>query len=218
MKTLPKLEDLRAKAKKYGSDPYWFGLGFIQLKLSDTERMHFWCPEIPSPEREEIHNHRYDFTSTVLAGELKHDVYHLDATISATAPDQIWAEAEWEIFETNCAPGKEGTVESVTPCLITNVGKFNLKAGSTYEFPHDSFHTTVDTKFAITHLTRVLPKPLEYASVIKKRGTPTTCPFKDKMDKKVCWDHIYNAYVRCGIDHQRALNALKEEQAKTRGR
>src|SRR5271168_5571627 len=107
MKTLPKLEDLRAKAKKYGSEPYWFGLGFIQLKLSDTERMHFWLPEIPHPEREEIHNHRYDFTSTVLAGHLMHEVWHLD---SAQWFGSKLQEQDWEIFETNCSPNKEGTV------------------------------------------------------------------------------------------------------------
>jgi hypothetical protein len=175
--------------------------------------MHFWCPEIPSPEREEIHNHRYDFDSIVIAGELKHDVYHLDATICTSS---VPFQAEWEIFETNCAPGKEGVVETVTPCIITNVGKFNLTAGSSYSFPHDSFHTTEGTTFAITHLTRVLPKPLEYASVIKKIGQPTTCPFKDKMPVDVCWEHIYNAYVRAGLEKQRVANALKEE--KLRGR
>jgi hypothetical protein len=215
MKTTPLIDELRASAKKYGTEPYWFGLGFVQLKLNDHERMHFWCPEIPSSEREEIHNHRYDFSSIVLAGELKHDVYHLDATIETSS---VPFEAEWEIFETNCAPGKEGTVETVTPCIITNVGKFNLKAGSTYEFPHESFHTTQGTTFAITHLTRVLPKPLEYASVIKKIGQATTCPFKDKMAPEICWEHIYNGLVRAGLENQRLLNAIREEKARASGR
>jgi|SRR5271157_1335893 len=185
MTKLPTIKELRAKAKKYGSEPYWFGLGFIQLKLSDTERMHFWLPEIPHPEREEIHNHRYDFTSIVLAGELRHDVYHLDAK---TGP--MFGKTEWEIFETNCAPNKEGTVETVSGCIVSPIGQFNLTAGSTYAFPHESFHTTEGTKFAITHLTRVLPKPLEYASVIKKRGVETVCPFKEKIETHVCWRYV----------------------------
>jgi hypothetical protein len=215
---LPTIDHLRARAKSHGSKPQWFGLGFVQLKLSDTERMHFWCPEIPSPEREEIHNHRYDFGSVVLAGNLLHDVYHLDATISTDAPDRIWLDAEWEVFETNCAPGKEGAVETVTPCLVTQIGKFELERGSTYEFPHTSFHTTEGTRFAITHLTRVLPRPLEYASVIKRRGAETTCPFKEKMEPEACWEHIYNGLVRAGIEDQRELNSLREKKEKTRGR
>lgn len=193
---LPSIQYFREKSASYGSDPYWFGLGFIQLKLSDAERMHIWSPEIPCPEREEIHNHRYDFTSTVLAGNLRHDVYHLDCRLSASAPDEIYLGSKYEIFETNCQPGKEGTVETVTPCLVSHVGTFNLQAGSTYQFPHTSFHTTEGTEFAITLLTRVLPKPIEFASVIKKKGAPTTCPFKDKLPTETCWEHIEAALKR----------------------
>lgn len=193
MISLPTLDELRAKAKAYGTEPFWFGLGFVQLKLSDTERMHFWYPDIPCPEREEIHNHRYDFSSTVLAGQLRHEVYHLDKVRSLTTAVQ---EQDWEIFETNCAPNKEGTVETVTPCSVTRMGVFDLVAGSTYEFPHTSFHTTEGTKFAITHLTRVLPKPLEFASVVKLRGAATVCPFKEKLPTDLCWQHIAEALGR----------------------
>lgn len=212
MKSLPTIDELKHRARQYSSEPYWFGLGFVQLKLSDTERMHFWVPEIPHPEREEIHNHRYDFVSTVLAGTLKHEVYHLDAIVDPSADVRIVDGCEYEIFETNCAPTKGGTVETVTPCIITHVGSFDLGAGSTYAFPHESFHTTEGTKFAITSLTRVLPKPIEFASVIKKQGAETTCPFKEKMPVDSCWDHIYDALVRAGLEHQRQLNALKEEK------
>jgi hypothetical protein len=183
---LPTIDELRTKAKNYNTVPYWFGLGFIQLKLSDAERMHFWLPEIPHPEREEIHNHRYDFRSVVLAGHLRHEIYHLDSIISSTLHEF----AEWEIFETNCAPNKEGTVETVKPCLVSPMGTFVLNSGSVYEFPHTSFHTTEGTEFAITYLIRVLPKPLEFASVIKRLGSVTTCPFKEKLPTATCWQYI----------------------------
>jgi hypothetical protein len=203
MKSVPTIDELKARAKKYNSVPHWFGLGFVQLKLSDTERMHFWVPEIPRREREEIHNHRYDFVSSVLAGTLKHDIYHLDATVDPKADVRIIDGCEYEIFETNCAPTAEGTIETVTPCIVTHVGTFTLEAGSSYALPHETFHTTEDTRFAITSLTRVLPKPIEFASVIKKRGAETTCPFKDKMDPDVCWEHIYNGLVRAGLESRR---------------
>jgi hypothetical protein len=195
MKSVPTIDELKRRAKKYNSEPYWFGLGFIQLKLSDTERMHFWTPDCPHPEREEIHNHRYDFASTVLAGTLKHDIYHLDAVVEASVkpngePASCAFKTEWEIFETDCAPNKEGTVEKVSPAIVTHVGTFTLAAGSTYSFPHESFHTTEGTKFAVTSLTRVLPKPIDYASVIKKAGAATTCPFKEKLPLGRCWDLV----------------------------
>jgi len=167
--------------------------------------MHFWLPEIPHPEREEIHNHRYDFSSIVLAGHLMHEVWHLDKVRSLTTAVQ---EQDWEIFETNCAPNKEGTVETVTPCLITKMGEFNLGAGSLYTFPHTSFHTTEGTRFAITHLTRVLPKPLEYASVIKKQGAATTCPFRDKIPAKQCWEYIDAALIRGAEEFTRIIPCM----------
>jgi hypothetical protein len=184
---LPTIDELRAKAKAYGSKPYWFGLGFVQLKLSDTERIHFWSPEIPYPEREEIHNHRYDFTSHVLAGQVIHETF----LVMNIFKDNTLA--THEIFTTTCMPGVEGTVEETTPCDLRATGIYTLNSGSTYHFPHTMFHTTKDTKFAITHLTRVLPKPLEFASVVKLRGAETVCPFKEKLPTKVCWEHIASA-------------------------
>jgi hypothetical protein len=195
---LPKIGYLRSKASEYGTEPYWFGLGFIQLKLNDYERMHFWCPEIPRPEREEIHNHRYDFVSKVLAGSLHHSVYHLDALVDSRDSLRLADTCEWEIFETDCQPGKEGTVETVTPCMLSHVGDFRLSAGSLYELPHTTYHTTENTDFAITHLIRSLPKILDFASVIKQRGQPTSCPFKDKIPAAQCWE-----YIDCALERVR---------------
>ena len=53
-KSLLKIDFLREAAASYGSSPYCFGLGFIQLKLSDQARMHFWHMAVPHVEREEI--------------------------------------------------------------------------------------------------------------------------------------------------------------------
>ena len=184
---LPTLDELLVKAEAYGTEPYWFGLGFIQLKLSDTERIHFWHPSVPYPEREEIHNHRYDFTSRVLAGQIVHETF---LVMNAFKDNE---DATHEIFKTTCMPGVEGVVEEVTPCDLRPTGIYKMSAGSVYQFPYTMFHTTKDTKFAITHLIRVLPKTLEYASVVKLRGAETVCPFEAKMPTDVCWEHIASA-------------------------
>lgn len=47
------------------------GLGFIQVQLQAGQRLHVWHPELPRRscfEYSAIHNHRFDFTSTVLVG------------------------------------------------------------------------------------------------------------------------------------------------------
>lgn len=192
-----RLEDLKELALANASEPYWFGLGFIQLKLSDTYRMHFWLPEIPRLEREEIHNHRYDFTSHVLSGKLCHDVYHVTKRegFPLSYPEiPAW---HYEIFETDCAPanGDKSSRGKVTPCNVLTMGQYRLSAGTKYTFPFCSFHTTERTKYAITFLRR-WPKMMEYASVVKEKGAVTTCPFKDKISSAQCWEYIGMALKR----------------------
>jgi hypothetical protein len=62
--------------KAIGVEPHWFGLGFVQLKLDEHRRIHFWHPDHSSdtPE-EEVHNHRYDFNSRIMAGIIVHEVW-----------------------------------------------------------------------------------------------------------------------------------------------
>ena len=173
---------LRERAKRYGSEPYWFGLGFIQLKLSDTERMHFWTPSIPRKQREEIHDHRYNFRSIVLAGNLKFEVFSVYDDVHGA----------YERFETNCQPGKEGEVLNCEPVSIQRVGFYQLPVGSIYDFPMWGFHTTEETAFAITYLRRE-PHVKDRATVVKTRGEGTTCPFAEKVDPEICWQHIEQA-------------------------
>lgn len=47
------------------------GLGFIQVKLDNDQRMHVWHPDLPRRrcyEASAVHNHRFSFTSRVLKG------------------------------------------------------------------------------------------------------------------------------------------------------
>jgi hypothetical protein len=48
------------------------GLGFIQLVLEGSQRMHVWHPDLPRRacyEHSAVHNHRFSFTSRVLKGQ-----------------------------------------------------------------------------------------------------------------------------------------------------
>lgn len=173
------LQQLKFRAAAYGSEPFWFGLGFIQLKLSDRDRMHFWTPSIPRKQREEIHNHRYEFKSIVLAGKLKFQTF----TASTNSM------GAYEVFETNCT--QEGTTltKLIKPVDIRSTGYYEINTGSKYTFPHHHFHTTEETVFAITYLRRG-EKVREFADVIKTRGAGTDCPFAEKICPEQCWEYI----------------------------
>lgn len=186
-RALLEIDQLRRYATSYGSNPYCFGLGFIQLKLSENSRMHFWHEAIPHVEREEIHNHRYDFKSTVLAGRLRHQVFDVKGYANPGGYP-----VEWERFDTECIPGEEGVMRGTTPVYVSPVGENILAEGSIYKFPHTAFHTTEGTEFAITYLERG-EKVTKYASVVKKTGTPSTCPFANPGTPEQCWELIYQA-------------------------
>jgi hypothetical protein len=176
---------LRTMSDKNGTPPHWFGLGFIQLKLTPDTRIHFWLPWLKGKEREEIHNHRYNFTSRILAGSLHKEIYEVFNRGKMGAYD-------WELFTTTCAPGKEGEVTKTTPVDCEKIAEFDLGAGSTYFFRHDQFHTTEGTDFAITYLERE-NKVKSDAMVVKRAGVPTTCPFANPIDAVELWDHIHAA-------------------------
>jgi hypothetical protein len=181
-------DNLRDLAAKYESKPYWFGLGFMQLKLNDSERMHFWLPDLPAIERDEVHNHRYDFYSRVLAGMLIHETFQVNYDLNG----------DFELFETDCSPEKEGTdPKHLLPCFLQPTGKYTLYAGTSYTFFHDAFHTTRNTRYAVTFLSRSL-KTKESALVAKPRGTKSTCPFADakSISEKECWERIDAALLK----------------------
>lgn len=50
------------------------GLGFIQLVVAPNVRIHVWHPDLPVRkhyQQTKVHNHRFDFSSTVMKGEIK---------------------------------------------------------------------------------------------------------------------------------------------------
>jgi hypothetical protein len=173
------LDSLRSMSERNGTPPHWFGLGFIQLKLTPDTRIHFWLPWLKGKEREEIHNHRYNFISRVLAGSLHKEIYRV-------SPDDF---GDYDLFTTTCAPGKEGEVVSYVPVSCYQIAEFDLVAPSTYFFAHDQFHTTEGTDFAITYLERE-PKVKSDAMVVKVKGAPTTCPFASPLPVDELWEHI----------------------------
>lgn len=83
MNSIP--NDLLRNIKKFdflktlGYEPRVHGNGFIQLDIDETRRLNFWghpaipCQKVPTP----LHDHTFDFVSTVIKGRLVNVVYDL---------------------------------------------------------------------------------------------------------------------------------------------
>jgi hypothetical protein len=160
---------------------HYFGLGFIQLKLDQFKRFHFYTSELPQiVGEEEIHNHRYDFQSTILLGKLTQEIYgKIDGDTHV-------------IEDESC---QEGVTTGILPsfCGIELLSMHNYGVGSYYFVDHNTFHR-VKADNCVTILNRTDYKK-QYAKVIRPVGTKKVCPFSQKVDEKRLWEIIEGIIV-----------------------
>lgn len=165
--------------KSLGRDPKWFGLGFIQLKLSKTRRMHFWHPDLlPNDPAfvEEYHDHRYNFTSDVLVGEITN-------RIATAIPSP--KETGYSLFDVCCSGG--GQIYR-WPVELTASATFTTKAGGSYFVQRDTFHR-VEVKHCVTLQTRS-ETVKDKARVIQLSAKPSSNPFDGEIEVPRLWEYI----------------------------
>jgi hypothetical protein len=161
-----------------GTEPKFF-LNFIQLKLDDQFRMHFWHDALPGfAGEEELHDHRYDFRSRVLVGQTTHEEWYFTED----------HDGSMEIIEKSCQPGNELPPRRVALGEVRKGGTYTMVQGSEYHFPHDRYHR-IETKRCVTLLERG-EVVKDVARIIKKVGDPDFCPFEQQIAPDILWDHI----------------------------
>ena len=176
------LDFLKSEAKSVHA----FGLGFIQLKLSEHHRLHFYCPEVTlTVGEEDVHDHRYGFKSEVIKGSLENSLFVLD-----------FSQNTHLLREESCNPNRPVENKDNIICGLNELGQFTTLAGSTYSLSKDTLHR-VETKRAITFLTREVPTK-DAARVVIKANGPVICPFSVNLNEEELWRliarEIHNAY------------------------
>jgi hypothetical protein len=160
---------------------YFFGLGFIQIKINDQYRVHVYTDKIPgTASQEEIHNHRYGFTSQVLKGTLEQQTFAVT----------IDRKGEFLMTQETCKPGPKPEFPKL-PCSVVKTGFQSFAAGSSYHVPHDTFHQ-VFSKDAVTLLNRGSYKK-EHADVVFHKDGEPMCPFSYKISDERLWEIIEEA-------------------------
>lgn len=179
---MDKIARLYQTIRQLEAKPYYFGLGFIQLKINDNERFHFYHPSLlPIINiEEEVHNHRYDFISEVLIGELNNKIYHFNSNIDGKYMK------EYESCNPNITLSKEeknfqiGDLNLFTCLKVTK--------GEKYFMDNRTFHT-LETSTCMTKLTRSQHLQ-KYAEVIRPIDSEPICPFSAKLSESECWNII----------------------------
>lgn len=159
---------------------HYFGLGFIQVKVTESERYHFYHPTLEA-FTEDPHDHRYDFISTVLKGKIKNTLYALDNSEYA-----LPCEIRWE----NCKKDKG----SVPPPFLSKsilTGIFTISEGDKYFLPRDTFHT-VERASDGPLVTRILRGHVvkDLARIMLKPGTEPVCPFSRNLAETELWEIV----------------------------
>lgn len=169
---------LKANAKKI----HFFGLGFIQIKISDTHRVHVYTDKFQTTAmEEEIHNHRYQFNSAILKGALTQKVYdvHNDK------------EGEYLLTQESCNPEVVVQDRRAVFCDIKLTQIHHFTAGAAYWTAANTFHK-VESKNAVTFITRGGYEKTE-ADVIYHHTKLTTCPFSVKVPEEQLWAVVEEA-------------------------
>ena len=158
---------------------HYFGLGFIQLKLNQEERLHFYTDKIKKTvEEEEVHNHRYNFVSTILSGNFQQEVYEVNAAAH---------EKQYYLTQETCNAEDKQEFPKI-PCGIERVFSGKYGVGDSYYIDHNTFHR-VESKNAVTHVKRSGYKK-SFADVIYRKDQAIVCPFSIRMSEEDLFDVI----------------------------
>jgi hypothetical protein len=154
---------------------HYFGLGFIQLKLTSTRRIHFYTPLLPAITNcEDVHNHRYDFRSVIMKGTLNQQIFK-------TVPgNQCYVENE------SCKETENASDDTIELCNLRIVCEMDLPKGASYNIKHDVLHRVKALEPTITVLDRG-DYLKQYAQVVRFRHTKKVCPFGKKIPEADLW-------------------------------
>ena len=188
-------ESLKKRAKTIHS----FGLGFIQLKLDDTFRLHFYVPEVQiTADEESPHNHRYNFESTIIDGRFKQTFWDLD-----------WSGDTHIVTLESCKKGVEAPNKKLS-CSAVPFATHDYGFNDAYYLDHNTFHTVKRESAQVITLVKRSRYRKEFAEVANKVGEETKCPFSANMDEKTLWELVDRSVKNChsfGVD---ILNNLEK--------
>jgi len=162
--------------KENNTKIFFFGLGFIQIKINDEYRLHLYHPSLPAFV-EQPHTHRYNFTSTILKGQFTQHIYNIEPNEAGTY---------WLTYE-SCGRGElpeeqaNYKVSIESKLLLSNT----YKIGSSYTISKEAFHT-VEADNCITLLKRGTQRD-DYAKVLSLKEEAKLCPFSKKIEESQLW-------------------------------
>jgi len=174
------IDELKSQCLKI----HFFGLGFIQVKVSDSQRYHFYVPDLPS-FTDHPHDHRYWFRSEVLRGSLRNIIWELDV------PPEEGGERRVQRYDSCSSEDPSPKKKYITWAGVTT--SFTTHEGSGYLMPINVFHQVEPlTLPCVTRISRG-PKEKRFARVLDPIGHDYVCPFSQVIEEDTLWEHVRQA-------------------------
>jgi hypothetical protein len=161
---------------------YFHKLGFAKIVLArnlsrgSTVRLHVWWPDRkPDIERDKllrVHSHRWDFTSRVLHGSLKSELY-------------FPADSGVPVLAYACHPPLGGNfhrMELLGRLLLRTPGPVTYSSGDVYALSHDVMHRVVTVPSSLT-ATLVLRNATRQKASIVCSSRPIVDPEHIELEK-----------------------------------
>lgn len=169
------VDDLR----KMGGYPHYLGLGVIKCRVGADESYHFYSDRAEVLVNQ-IHDHRFGFTSTILKGVLKNTIYIIDGqdpdSVLQVERGECKKEADREILVAN-ANMKE--LINFTSCV-----------GESYYIAYDTLHQIeVVTPTLVTHLKKEPFSQIAPRFVVDT-SMPRVCAMSKPKTQDECWEII----------------------------
>jgi hypothetical protein len=140
------------------------GLGFIQLKLENNQRLHVWHPELPRRkcfDWSSIHNHRFGFTSRIIKGVQRNQVVEIELTRGSGSHEVI--------SHNGPRSAKGGRISyPVAECNVYRHQVQEYMPGASYEMLPYQYHCTPVEGIVITLMTKTEERAIHANSICVK--------------------------------------------------
>lgn len=180
--TVPDIDYLKDNAQVI----QYFGLGFVQIKINEELRYHFYHPYLEKTSIDDIHNHRCTFKSKILYGELHEELY------------KIVEGDDYFVKVSKCKAGVSNELLD-NKVSVKKIMDITYYAGSSYYRYPKEFHTVSNNGICITELTMIPPKYDSAIVLIKDKSEVDYCPFKSSYTINELWAIVYQSLevVKC---------------------
>lgn len=167
------------------------GLGFIQLKIGERNRIHVWHPDLPRRKcyiDSDVHNHRFAFRSTVLKGT--------QINRRCIVNDQPRGCASHDVISHNGPRSDKGGRLSFVDgeCNVHRGPLEFYRVGDSYVMHVGEYHCTPNNGTVITFMQKLDETKDFHANSIIRKGVTFDQDFdRFQLSEAELWDFVKDA-------------------------